>query len=407
MALRWHKTVCSLFPESLFKLPVSDILVTWFEFAQRGRARSRTCPLPRFTAGWNAPLPFGKYLLLCLIVLLMTGVTNLHATTRALLIGVSGYPKLDQAKRLLGPANDVQLMRAALLNSGLQAPNITVLADGVANSSALPTRNQILGQLRALADRSQPEDWAIVFFSGHGSQQPQLQSEIVRPGAYIEPDGLDEIFLPYDVGHWNATLARVDGALLDDEIGVALEYFHKRHVKVWAIFDTCHAGDMAKSVSAAPVDAKPRFIDPAELGVPGVLLEQARLAARQQSASSTGKTWSGFTRQASRSIVVGAAFDRRFIFYASQPDEPAAEEPLVVPANFGQAGAGEWRYFGLFTYLIAKELPKWQGDFADLAHRVRGAYSARPFPTPSFEGNLSIVPNFFQPALTFGAKASP
>lgn len=348
-----------------------------------------------------------RFVLWLLLALLVAGCADLHATTRALLIGVSGYPNLAPAKRLLGPANDVQLLRASLLDSGLQAPNITVLADGVANSAALPTRNQILGELRALADRSRPEDWAIVYFSGHGSQQPQPQSEILRPGAYIEPDGLDEIFLPYDVGHWNATLAQVDGALSDDEIGVALEYFHKRHVKVWVIFDTCHAGDMAKSVSAVPVDAKPRFIDPAELGVPGALLEQARLAARQQASRSNGKTWNGFSRQASRSLVAGSALDRRFIFYASQPDEPAAEEPLAVPAAFGQSKTGERRYFGLFTYLIAKELPKWRGDFAELTHRVRDAYSARPYPTPSFEGNLSIVPNFFLPTLTFGARASP
>lgn len=381
--------------------------MTWFEFAQRGRTRSIASTLLRLTAGLNAPLPFGKYLLLSLIALLMMGVADLHATTRALLIGVSGYPNLAPVKRLKGPANDVQLLRASLLDSGMQATDITVLADGVPGSSALPTRNQILAQLRALADRSQPEDWAIMYFSGHGSQQPQPQNEIVRPGAYIEPDGLDEIFLPYDVGQWNAKLSKVDGALVDDEIGVALEYFHKRNVKFWVIFDTCHAGDMAKSVSPIPVDAKPRFVDPVELGVPGALLQEAKRTAMQQSANANGKTWNGFSRQASRSLAVGAALDRRFIFYASQPDEPAAEEPLAIPVAFGQSKAGERRYFGLFTYLIAKELPKWRGDFEELAHQVRDAYSSRPYPTPSFEGNLSIVPNFFLPALTIGAKASP
>ena len=116
--------------------------------------------------------PHSKLVLWSLVALLVVGCSDLHAVTRALLIGVSGYPNLAPAKRLLGPANDVQLMRAALLDSGLYATNITVWADGVAKSLALPTRGQVLGQLRALADRSQPKDWAIVYFSGHGSQQP-------------------------------------------------------------------------------------------------------------------------------------------------------------------------------------------------------------------------------------------
>lgn len=350
--------------------------------------------------------PFVRVRTLFLVAALVAASWNTYATTRALLIGVSGYPNLSPAKRLAGPANDVSLMYGALLKAGLQQPNITVLADGVSNSLALPTRTQILDQMRALADRSQPDDWAIVYFSGHGSQQPQPLSEVRRPGAYIEPDGLDEIFLPYDVGQWNSKSSQVQGALIDDEIAVELDYFRRRGVKVWAIFDTCHAGDMAKSIAGFPTGNGLRFIDPAELGVPSIVLEESKANAKARQAGA--KTWNGFSRQAGRSIAPVMDADRQLIFYASQPDEPAAEEPLAVPAGFAPSyKAGDRRYFGLFTYLIALELPKWRGDFAELAGRVREVYSSRPYPTPSFEGNLSIVPNFRPSALTFGAKVSP
>ena len=313
------------------------------------------------------------------------------ATTRALLIGVSGYPNLPVKKQLLGPKNDVQLLRAALIHSGLSPAQITVIADGVAGSVALPTRNQILTQLRLLADRSQEGDWAIIYFSGHGSQQPQA---LTSSTSYIEPDGLEEIFLPYDVAKWDEKQQKVEGALIDDEIGAVLEYFDKRNVKVWAIFDTCHAGGMLKSLVDKPDGAVSRFVNPVELGVPAILMKTAvEVAAKKGSAS---KTWDGDSRARNRHLLQNKSSDRQFVFYASQADEPSAEEPLPPPALWPHAKSSERMYFGLFTYLIANELPGWSGKFSEIASRVRSGYHARPYPTPSFDGNLAVQPNFLK-----------
>lgn len=306
-----------------------------------------------------------------------------YAETSALLVGVSGYPSLPENRRLRGPANDVQILRDALVQSGVPEGRVRVLADGVAGSSALPTRQAILDAMRTMAEQSKPDDWVIIYLSGHGSQQPQ------PPGkhAYIEPDGMDDIFLPYDIGRWDGSKMAVPGAILDDEIGLALASISRTGAGVWAIFDTCHAGGMAKGLPAkcaeegCPVN---RYVSPRTLGVPEHALSQmkplrSKKSNRLQTANNT------------------------VYFFASQKDEPAAEEPLPDLLSSAQekqsmpVAPGKTvpkRYFGLFTYLIAKALPSWQGNFNALANHVAERYKTRPYPTPLFEGNLGHTPDF-------------
>jgi hypothetical protein len=305
------------------------------------------------------------------------------AETRALLIGVSGYPSLPENRRLRGPANDVQIMRDALVQSGVRSNRVRVLADGVAGSTSLPTREAILDAMRTLADQSKPDDWVIVYISGHGSQQPQ------PPGthAYTEPDGMDDIFLPYDIGRWDGSKMAVEGAILDGEIGLALASISGTGARVWTIFDTCHAGGMAKGLPAkcaeegCPVN---RYVSPRTLGVPEQALSQMKpLRSKKSNRLQTA--------------------DNMVYFFASQKDEPAAEEPLPDLLSFAQekqsvpvapGKAVPKRYFGLFTYLIAKALPSWQGNFSALANHVAERYKTRPYPTPLFEGNLGHTPDF-------------
>lgn len=310
-----------------------------------------------------------------------------QAETHALLVGVSGYPALPEARRLRGPANDVQLMRAALLAHGVQNAKVVTLADGVVGSQALPTRANIMQGLVDLAIRAQAGDWAVVYFSGHGSQQPQPPAASLPAGTYIEPDGLDEIFLPYDVGQWSGSKGRVEGAIVDDEIGAALAKLTQRGIKVWAVFDTCHAGDMAKGgdLFSTPVN---RFVTPSQLGIPaqGPQKNGARQLVQAQANAKTNPNQGELV-----------------IFYASQPEEPAAEEPLAVPAllnakadSSAASATTPKRYFGLFTYLIADALPQWRGNFGQLAQQVALKYKTRPYPTPMFVGNLKLNPQLAQ-----------
>lgn len=296
------------------------------------------------------------------------------AAPQALLVGVSGYPALPEARRLRGPRNDVPLMRDALQRAGMPPEGIVLLADGVPGSAGLPTRSAILAALAALAAGAGSGDWVVVYFSGHGSQQPQPP---VPPGSgrYVEPDGLDEIFLPYDIGRWDGRIGTVQGALVDDEIGDALAAISARGARVWAIFDTCHAGDMARTWHGAQPGRSYRAVPPQALGVP------AGRAVRPPGP---------------RSAAAPPPAGGRVVFYASHPDEPAAEEPLPPP---GGAPNAALKVYGYFTWLIAQELGRQAGQptatLATLAERVAQRYASRPYPTPLFEGDLNQVPNFF------------
>ena len=111
----------------------------------------------------------------------------------ALLVGVSAYETLDERFWLVGPANDVVLVRE-YLTSNPHVPfaeaNVTVLADGVEGSPTLAAIRQAMADL---AGKVGPEDFVYLHFSGHGSQAPATADE-------SELDGLDELFLPVDIG---------------------------------------------------------------------------------------------------------------------------------------------------------------------------------------------------------------
>jgi len=200
---------------------------------------------------------------------------------RALLVGVSGYPGLSERLRLNrgvdrdprrdGPANDVGLIRELLVqDKGFPSQNVTVLADGI-QGEPKPTRDAILGGLSALAKKSGKGDFVFLFFAGHGSQQPVSQST----EGVSEPDGFDEIFLPYDVSGWNMDAKEVQNAILDDEMGAAITRIRNTGAFVWVVFDSCHSGTMTRG--GADDETQTRYVDPiADLGIP----VEAQMAAQ-------------------------------------------------------------------------------------------------------------------------------
>ena len=59
-----------------------------------------------------------------------------------------------------------------------------------------PTLAAIRGAFAALTAEVQPGDFVYLHFSGHGTQAPALDPA-------TELDGLDELFLPVDIGPWS------------------------------------------------------------------------------------------------------------------------------------------------------------------------------------------------------------
>ncbi|MGH1415501.1 MAG: caspase family protein [Pelagimonas sp.] len=304
----------------------------------------------------------------------------------ALLIGASSYPNLDERYWLVGPANDVDLVRTFLtLNETVpfDPENITVLADGVAGGND-PTLANIRAEMAALAARLQPDDFVYLHFSGHGTQAPAFDQA-------SELDGLDELFLPTDIGLWSDTVGTVENALVDDEIGAMIARLRSTGATVWAVFDSCHSGTVTRAASATD-DVRLRKLAPRALGVPDDALDDAM---------ARGLTRSVNPREQDDAPVELAEFDTStpgdFIaFYAAQSNETTPEKRLPR----GKPGR---RSQGVFTYTVFETLATSPGiSYRQLGQEVLRKYATerRAQSTPMFVGDLD------QPVFGYGEVES-
>ncbi len=279
------------------------------------------------------------------------------AEIRALLVGVSEYRYLDADLR--GPANDVGLMARALMARGAKASGITVLAapsarlpEGVTNAGE-PTRAAILGGLAELAARSDGETQAVFYFSGHGTQMPDLNGD--------EQGGFDEIFLPADAKGWNGAIGTVENAIVDDEMTAPLQAILDTGASVVAMLDACYSETGFRALpdsAAAPVA---RYIAPSLLAMPSDLSE-------------------GETAAPAAPPLVGD-----FVFlYAAQQNQRAFEYPLGDPAD-----PANW--YGDFTRAVAMALESGAAlTWADLLQQAMAEMNANApaTQTPDAEGPL-------------------
>ena len=120
--------------------------------------------------------------------------------------------------------------------------NVTLLADNHARGRRCrrPMRAS-RPRWPDIAAKVQRDDFVYLHLSGHGSQQPQAK-------AGNETDGFDEFFLPRDIGKWATRDKAVPNALIDDDIGAALDAIRDKGAFVWAIFDCCHSGTATRAV---------------------------------------------------------------------------------------------------------------------------------------------------------------
>lgn len=327
--------------------------------------------------------PAALRLLLALWLLAAAGTAA--AVQRALLVGVSELPYQSAALWLQAPRNDVLLMRDTLQRQGFAPADITVLADGVAGA-ALPESQAIQQALQRLLAQSAGGDFVLLYFSGHGTR---LRDPAKR---YLEPDGLAENFLARDVrGVVNAAGAsgQLAGSVRDVDVDAWVQAFLARNVFVWAVFDTCSAASMTRSLRAPPPVAEGGADD--EVRWRGVRADQlAAGAAPAEAAPAAVPPPSPATPRA-----------RYVAFFASESHQVTPELRLPRDSRGG-------RPQGLLTWAVAETLQRrpasWRqlyngvlSLYAPVIAELEGRFPERELPSPVAEGNLD-APLFANPA---------
>lgn len=301
-------------------------------------------------------------------------------TVRAVVVGVAGYTQTGIAP-LLGAYNDAMLVSDTLLRSGTDSQNITLLADRPTDEmlaaknnpqlreSGVPvtgkgTRDNILGALKRLVERTQPGDEILISFSGHGFQQ--LDDEDGE-----EPDGLDEIFLPYDTQP-SEDGKTLDRAITDDEIGAVIDAIRTRGGNVTYIGDFCHSGDSNRGVG--------------EGEDPSILPDQKALKLDLAKANIAKVGTGGIRRDlAVETKQDGAGMGSYVGMMAAPSDTQAHERPTPYFASYQNRMLD-----GLLTaYAMLNMSNPRVYSYRDLASRVNnGVDGHRGAPRPLFDGDL-------------------
>jgi len=296
----------------------------------------------------------------------------------ALLVGASTYPALDEKYWLKGPANDVTLVQTYLTTAApvpFAPENILVLADGVAGSQP-PTLAAIRSGFADLTAQVQPGDFVYLHFSGHGTQAPAANPD-------SELDGLDELFLPVDIGPWSDEVGAVENALVDDEIGVLIDGLRAKGANVWAVFDSCHSGTVTRAVPSNEEEVRTRQLPPGALGLSAEAMEPVTRSLPDPRAQP--ETAVDITDQPGSFVA----------FYAAQTNEVTPEKnlPKGKPGRVPQ---------GVFTYALFQVLAEYPGaSYGQIGQEVLRNYAVSSLArtTPMFEGDLDQV--------AFGGTAGP
>ena len=278
-----------------------------------------------------------------------------------MLIGIT-YQNRKNITSLAGPVNDVQAFNKLLLERGFEQDAIQILSDGIVGADH-PTRKGILDAFDELAETLQKDDFVFLYFGGHGSYQPASKDT-------TETDGLDEIFLPIDVGRWQGKTGPVENAITDDEMSGLIAKLRNRGAFVWAVFDQCHAGSMTRGETT-----KYRYVDPTTLGVPSLPTQVNAQRATRGAAENT-------TILEPASDIATDAGDA-VIFYATQPWE-------IEPEWDVSDGDRETQTFGLFSYRLLQILSAYpHASYRQIAQQMQRRYdaSATSRPTPLFIGS--------------------
>jgi hypothetical protein len=163
-------------------------------------------------------------------------------TIYALLVGIDTYE--PPVPPLRGCVNDVETFAAYLRGRGDGDLRLEVLK----NEGA--TRERVITGFRDHLGRAGPDDVALFYFSGHGSQE-----HAHRAFWPVEPDRLNETLVLYD--------SRSDGGrdLADKELAKLLHEVATSNPHVVVVLDCCHSGSGTRDAAAADTAVRLADVD--------------------------------------------------------------------------------------------------------------------------------------------------
>jgi hypothetical protein len=141
-------------------------------------------------------------------------------TKRALCIGIN-YPGTNSELR--GCINDALLWKEFFSEKGYE---VTLLVDEPEHGTPIPTRENILAEMKKLAESTQDNDYIVLTYSGHGSH--------IRDQSGDETDHRDETICPCDYAS--------NGMIVDDEIKTTLLDPLPESAHFLGLMDCCHSG---------------------------------------------------------------------------------------------------------------------------------------------------------------------
>lgn len=296
----------------------------------------------------------------------------------ALLIGANTYDNLAERWWLKGPSNDVQLV-AEYLKTSAPVPfgedNVILLTDNVEGVDRATLQN-IRDAVAQLTETVQPGDFVYLHFSGHGTQAPATEDE-------TELDGLDELFLPVDIGKWNDTVGHVENALVDDEIGRMIDGLRAKGADVFVVFDSCHSGTATRAIETDE-EVRTRQLDPSVLGLDPTAMEDVvtRSLGEEDPRDASLEDMADVASPAG-----GDGLGSFVAFYAAQTNEVTPEKNLPK-------GKPDRKPHGVFTYALFETLAEYPtATYSQIAQEVLRKYATKNLAksTPLFEGDLDQI----------------
>lgn len=152
-----------------------------------------------------------------------------RAETRALFISVSRYESAA-IPDLAGPANDMAALLALSSRMGL--------SDVVTLSDRKVSRSSVEQALHDLGRRSQPGDWIVLTYSGHGAQAA-ARTASASDGAYDQ-------FLP--LPGFDPARQDPETFIVDKDIYAWIKRYVPDEVRMLLLVDSCHSGTMHRAV---------------------------------------------------------------------------------------------------------------------------------------------------------------